>query len=117
MISTTTAYTIVASFTAVNTFYAATLNFIGHRSVVEVADRIEISTSMMIPFGILLAAGGTGLLVGFAVPALGIAAAGALVLYFVCAIGAHLRAGDRKIGGAAFFLTMATATLVLGLAD
>ena len=45
----------------------------------------------------LLAAGSIGLVVGFAVPALGVAAACGLVLYFLCAAGAHIRARDTQI--------------------
>jgi hypothetical protein len=33
------------------------------------------------------------------VPALGTAAAIGLVLYFICAVTAHLRVRDRQIGG------------------
>jgi hypothetical protein len=43
----------------------------------------------MLPFGTLLAAGALGLLVGFAVPVIGTAAAIGLVLYFLGAVGAH----------------------------
>jgi hypothetical protein len=70
----------------------------------------------MIPFGTLLAAGAVGLLVGFAVPALGTAAAIGLVLYFVCAVTAHLRVRDQQIGGAVFFLFLAAAALATGVA-
>jgi NAD(P)H-dependent FMN reductase len=50
-----------------------------------------------------------GLLAGFAVPALGTAAAIGLVVYFICAVTAHLRVRDRGIGGAVFFLVLAAA--------
>lgn len=94
--------------------YAATLNFVGAGSVKVVADRVRVSRRWMVPLGILLAGGAVGLLVGLAVPALGTAAAIGLVLYFVCAVSAHLRVGDRQIGGAVFFLLLATAALVTG---
>jgi hypothetical protein len=113
----TTAYVIVASVTALFNYYAAYLDFAHHESVVAVADRVRVSTKMMVPFGILLAAGATGLLVGFAVPALGTAAAIGLVVYFICALAAHLRVGDRGIRDVLMFLALATATLVLGLAS
>lgn len=54
----------------------------------------------MIPLGIVLASGALGLLIGFAMPALRIAAAIGLVIYYVCAVSAHLRVGDRGFGGA-----------------
>ncbi len=65
----------------------------------------------MIPFGVLLASGSAGLAFGLVVPALGIAAATGLVLYFVCALGAHLRVHDRGVGGAVSFLVLALAVL------
>jgi hypothetical protein len=46
------------------------------------------------------------------VPVLGVAAAGGLVLYFICAVRAHLRVHDYEIGGAVFFLFLAAAALI-----
>jgi DoxX-like family len=97
--------------------YAATLNFVGAESVKVVADRVRVSRRWMIPLGTVLACGAIGLLTGFAVPALGTAAAIGLVLYFICAVTAHLRARDRKIGGAVFFLLLAAAALTTDVAD
>ena len=111
------AYVVVASLTALLNYYAAYLDFTMDESVVAVADRVRVSTKMMVPFGILLAAGATGLLAGFALPALGTAAAIGLVAYFICALSAHIRVGDRGVRDALMFLTFAVATLVLGLAD
>jgi len=68
------------------------------------------------PLGTVLAVGAVGLLVGLAVPVLGEAAAVGLVLYFVCAIGAHVRARDTGVGGAVFFLLLAAGALVTSLA-
>jgi DoxX-like family len=96
--------------------YAASLNFVGAESVKVVADRVRVSRGWMVPLGTLLASGAVGLLTGFAVPALGTAAAIGLVVYFVCAVIAHVRVGDRQIGGAVFFLLLATAALITGLA-
>ena len=42
---------------------------------------------------------------------LGTAAAIGLVVYFICAVTAHLRVRDRQIGGAVFFLLLAVAAL------
>jgi hypothetical protein len=96
--------------------YAASLNFAGAESVKAVADRIRISRRCMLPFGTLLACGAVGLVAGLAVPALGTAAATGLVVYFVCAVLAHLRVGDRRLGGAVCFLLLAAAALTTGLA-
>jgi len=96
--------------------YAAALNFAGAESVKLAADRVQVSRRWMVPFGTLLASGAVGLVTGFAVPELGLAAAIGLVLYFICAVTAHLRVGDRHIGGAAFFLLLAAAALTTNLA-
>jgi hypothetical protein len=110
------AYLAVTIMAALMNGYAATLNFVGAESVKLVADRVAVSQRWMIPFGILLAAGAVGLVIGFAVPALGIAAAIGLVLYFIGAITAHVRANDRGVGGAVFFLTLALGALIVDLA-
>jgi hypothetical protein len=96
--------------------YAASLNFVGAESVKVVADRLQVSRRWMVPFGTLLASGAVGLLTGFAVPVLGTAAALGLVLYFICAVTAHLRVGDRQIGGALCFLLLAVAALTTNIA-
>jgi hypothetical protein len=96
--------------------YAASLNFVGAESVGIVADRVRVSRGWMVPLGTLLASGAVGLLTGFAVPALGTAAAIGLILYFICAVAAHLRVRDRQIGGAVFFLLLAAMALTTDVA-
>lgn len=54
--------------------YAAALNFTHDKSVVQTAERLSVPVTWQGPLGVLLAAGSAGLLVGFAVPALGTAA-------------------------------------------
>src|ERR687891_1625308 len=109
-------YIVITIMTALANSYAAALNFVGAESVKLVADRVQVSRSWMVPLGTLLASGAVGVLTGFAVPALGMAAAIGLVLYFICAVTAHLRVRDRQIGGAVFFLLLAAAALTTGLA-
>jgi DoxX-like family len=96
--------------------YAAFLNFAGAESVKIVADRVRVAQKWMVPFGLLLAAGAAGLLPGFAVPGLGTAAAIGLVLYFICALCAHIRVRDRGVGGAITFLVLAAAALTADFA-
>jgi len=96
--------------------YAASLNFAGAESVKLVAKKVRVSQKWMIPFGALLAAGAGGLLAGLAVPVLGAAAATGLVLYFICALTAHVRVHDRGVGGAVSFLLLAAVTLAATLA-
>jgi hypothetical protein len=96
--------------------YAAALNFGGAESVKVVADRVQVSRRWMVPLGTVLASGAVGLLTGLAVPLLGTAAAIGLVLYFICAVSAHLRVRDRQIGGAVFFLLLAAVALTADVA-
>lgn len=105
-------YGAVVILAALANSYAAVLNFVGARSVHAVADRLQVRRTWMIPFGTLLAAGAIGLVTGFVLPVLGEAAALGLVLYFVCALGAHIRAHDREIGGAVSFLVLAIGALI-----
>jgi DoxX-like family len=109
-------YVAITILAALANGYAATLNFAGAESVKLVADRVQMSRRWMIPFGVLLAAGAAGLLLGLASSALGIAAAIGLVLYFICAVGAHIRVRDRGVGGAITFLVLAAAALTADLA-
>jgi len=106
------AYVVITILAALANGYAASLNFIGAESVKVTADRVHVSRKWMVPFGTLLAAGAAGLLIGFAVPVLGKAAAIGLVLYFICAVTAHLRARDSQVAGAISFLVLVVAALV-----
>ena len=71
------------------------------------------------PIGTLKTAGAVGLLLGvIGVPLIGTAAAVGLILFFVCAIYTHMRAGDYspQFGLAIGFLLLAVAAVVLDLA-
>jgi uncharacterized membrane protein len=111
-----TTYLVITILTAAANGYAASLNFVGAESVKIVAERVRVPARLMVPFGILLASGAAGLLAGFAVPALGTAAAIGLIVYFICALSAHIRVRDRGIGGAVSFLVVAMAALIADLA-
>jgi hypothetical protein len=111
-----TFYLVITVLAALANGYAAALNLVGAESVKVAADRVQVSQKWMIPFGILLASGSIGLLIGFAVPVLGTAAAIGLVLYFIGALGAHIRAHDRGFGGAVSFLALAVAALTANVA-
>lgn len=70
------------------------------------------------PIGTLKTAGAAGLLLGLlGVPLIGTAAAIGLVLFFVCALYTHVRAGDysAQFGLAVGFLALNVATLAFGL--
>ena len=113
------AYITVTVVAVIANAYAAVLSFTHHKSVVETVEWLRVPVSWMVPLGFLLAAGSLGLVAGFAIPALGTAAAGGLVLYFLFAAGAHIRARDTRllawVNWAAFF-SLAVAALVVGLA-
>jgi DoxX-like family len=111
-----TTYLVITILAAAANGYAAALNFVGAESVKIVAERVRVSTKWMVPFGILLASCAVGLLVGFTVPALGMAAAIGLIVYFICAASAHIRVRDRGIGGAVSFLVLAAAALIANVA-
>lgn len=53
-----------------------------------------------------------GLLAGLARPWLAVAAAAGLVVFFLLAIGTHVRAGDRMVGLPVVFLGLAAGVLV-----
>jgi len=113
------AYVAVTIVAAIAYAYAAVLNFSHNKSVAETAERLRVPESWQVWLGYPLAAGSLGLVAGFAVPVLGTAAACGLVLYFLCAAGAHIRARDTRllawVNWAGFFL-LAVAALVVGLA-
>ncbi|MFG6192658.1 DoxX family protein [Nonomuraea sp. JJY05] len=95
---------------------AAVANLIGHDYPKRQADIMGVPHSWMLPLGLLLGAGALGLLAGFAVPALGTLAAAGLVLYFLGAFAAHLRARDHHFGPWAVFFSLAVAALAVNLA-
>jgi hypothetical protein len=109
------AYIAVTIAVALANCYAAALSLVGAESVRVVADKVRVPQKWMIPLGVLLASGAVGLLVGFAVPVLGTAAAIGLVIYFICALSAHIRVRDPKVGGAVTFFALAAAALVAGI--
>jgi hypothetical protein len=109
------AYIAVTILAAVANGYAAFMNFVGAQSVRAVAARVHVSQQWMVPFGILLACGALGLLLGLFLPVFGLAAAIGLVVYFICALGAHMRVHDRHVGGAVSFLTLSIAVLVTAI--
>jgi hypothetical protein len=112
------AYVVVTLLTIAANTLAATLDFVRYKQVLINAARVGVPESWLTMLGILKAAGALGLLLGLiGVPLVGTAAAIGLVLFFVGAIIAHLRARDYSIGPAAAYLLLAVAALVLDLAS
>ncbi|WP_305091498.1 DoxX family protein [Prescottella sp. R16] len=111
------AYLAVTALTVLANGYAATVDFLQTDRAVANAVRVGASRSWLLPLGTAKAAGAVGLLVGIAVPVIGVAAAIGLVLFFVCAIGAHVRAHwYSTIPFPAAYLVLAVGALVLRLA-
>jgi hypothetical protein len=110
-----TVYVAVTLLAAIANAFSATLDFVRYRQVLVNMARAGVSESWLTTLGVLKAAGALGLLVGFSVPLIGIAAAIGLVLFFVAAIITHLRARDYTFGLAVVFLLLAVATLSIGL--
>jgi hypothetical protein len=110
-------YVLTTCAAAFMTGYAAYLNVSGAESVKAVADRLAVPRAWMVRLGTVLACGAVGLVAGLVVPWLGLAAGAGLVVYFGCAVTAHLRVGDRQLGGATFFLLLSAAALGTNIAD
>ncbi|MBO2446795.1 DoxX family protein [Actinomadura barringtoniae] len=109
-------YAVVNVLAALAVAGAAWMDFVRHPVAVGAADTVGTPRSWMYPLGVVLAAGAIGLLAGFVVPPIGTAAAIGLVLYFVCAVGAHLRVRDFKLTAVGTFLALCVAALIVNLA-
>ncbi|HEU4582716.1 MAG TPA: DoxX family protein [Polyangiaceae bacterium] len=109
------AYLVTTVLAALANGAAAFASLTGAEFVQAVADRVQVGRKWMVPFGTLLTLGALGLLAGIWVPVLGEAAATGLIFYFVCALGAHVRARDAHVGGAVSFLLLAVAALLTSL--
>lgn len=114
----TVAYLAVTIATIVVNAGMAVAGFAKADFVVGNLRQVGAPTSWLPMLAVLKFLGAAGLTLGLlGVPVLGIAAAAGLVAFFVCAIGAHVRA--RMFYNIAFpggYLALAVASLVLALA-
>jgi hypothetical protein len=112
-----TACIIVVVITAIVNVWAAANDFIRPSWLLANMSQVGVARSSLVPLGLLKATGGLGLLVGIAVPTVGLIAAGGLILFFLGAIATHLRARDHSLGHGApiLFLLLAVASLILQL--
>lgn len=112
-----TAYVVVTAITIGANVAIVVADFARARFVVDNSTEVGVPPSWLPYLGILKGAGATGLILGLAgVPAIGIAAAIGLVLFYIGAVAAHARA--RVFYNVAFpggFLALAVGSLVLGL--
>jgi DoxX-like protein len=96
----------------------AALRKLGHRpEVVATYTRVGVPEERLNALAAILLAGAAGLLIGFAWPPLGVAAAAGVVVYFALAIAAHLRTGDAEhLGPPVVIWVLAVAALLLQVA-
>jgi DoxX-like family len=108
-------YVVVTVITAIITAAVGIADFIPAGFVLANSARVHVPRSWLPMLGTLKLAGAIGLLVGLVgLPAIGIAAATGLVLFFIGAVIAHLRA--RVLYNIAFpgaYLGLSAASLVL----
>jgi hypothetical protein len=104
-------YIVVTILAAAANIFSATLDFIRYKPILINMAKVSVSESWITTLGILKAAGALGLLIGIGVPAVGIAAAAGLLLFFLAAVIIHLRGHDHSFGLAITFLLLAIAAL------
>jgi uncharacterized membrane-anchored protein len=109
-------YVAVAVIAAAMNVWAASLDFRRAERAVANAAKVEVPPSWLPRLGALKFAGAVGLIAGIAMPFIGVAAAIGLVLFFVCAIFAHLRVSwYSALPFPIAFLLFAVVALVLRL--
>ena len=113
--ATTTAYVVVTVITATITAAAGIADFIPAGFVLANSAQVHVPRSWLPMLGTLKLVGAIGLLVGLiGPPAIGIAAAIGLVLFFSGAVIAHFRAGVLyNIAFPGAYLVLSAASLVL----
>lgn len=109
-----TAYVVVAGLTVVVNLAAGVADLMKAEFVLGNSDTLGLPRRWLPMLAWLKLAGAAGVVLGLWVPALGLAAATGLVLFFVGAVGAHVRAGIwRTMGYPGTCLALAVGTLVL----
>lgn len=85
--------------------------------IVQTMERLRMPTRIIPALGVAKAAGAAGLLLGLAIERVGTFVAVCLVVYFVLAVGAHLRVKDAATETipALVMLGLSAATLVTSL--
>jgi DoxX-like protein len=108
-------YVVAIVITAVATLAVAIPDFIPAGFVLANSAKVHVPPSWLPMLGTLKIVGAIGLLVGVAgAPAIGIAAATGLVLFFIGAVIAHIRAHVLyNIAFPGAYLTLSAASLVL----
>ncbi|MFD6296793.1 DoxX family protein [Streptomyces sp. NPDC060235] len=107
------AYAVVGSLLALVLAASAFLTFTKNPKITENMSRVGVPDSWLPRLAALKAAGAIGLLIGMAVPVVGAAAAVGIVLYFIGAVIAHIRAKDKEMAPAIVLALIAVAALIL----
>lgn len=103
--------TLVAITAGANTF-SAVADFLRLERIRVSMTRVGVPTQLLPWLGVPKALAVAGLLAGLGNPWLAVAAAAGLVVFFLLAIGTHVRAHDRMIGLPVGFLVLAVGVLV-----
>ncbi|MEU8618141.1 DoxX family protein [Streptomyces sp. NPDC048623] len=110
-------YVIVAALLALASTASALLTFTRNPQVVSSMEKVGVPDSWLPWLATAKAAGALGLLAGLVVPALGVAAAVGLVLYFAGAVISHLRVRDFNVAPVIVLALLAAAALVFRIAS
>jgi hypothetical protein len=114
------AYVIVAIVAIAANAFSGTAAILHFKPILPGMARAGVPESWLtFPIGTLKTAGAAGLLLGLiGVPVIGTAAAIGIILFFVCAVYSHVRAGDYspQFALANGYLLLAVAALVLDVA-
>jgi hypothetical protein len=113
-----TAYVVVTVLAAGANIYAAINDFIRAEWVLANMTKLGVPHAWLFSLGALKAAGALGLLAGFGIPPIGVAASVGLVLFFIGAIVTAMRAHwYSHIPYPTAWLVLAVGSLVLRLAS
>jgi hypothetical protein len=112
-----TAYLVVTVLAIVALTFSATADFVRYHQVLTNMAKAGVPESWLTKLAILKAAGAAGLLVGFVVPPVGVAAAVGVILFFIGAIITHVRARWYSFSFPSVYLLLALGSLVLGSAS
>jgi hypothetical protein len=111
-----TAYIVVTALAILALTFSATADIVRYHEVLTNMARAGVPESWLTKLAILKAAGAVGLLVGFLVPPVGVAAAVGVILFFIGAIITHVRARWYSFSYPSVYLLLAVGSLVLGVA-
>jgi hypothetical protein len=98
-------------------FYSGINKLVGGAEVASAYAKLGVPAAKLPYLAALLHAGGVGLIAGLWWAPIGMAAAAGVTAYFLCAIAAHVRAGElRTLPVPVIIVALAAAALVLRVA-